>query len=50
MPIKHLVGNFVYSAKKDANGASDDVILDISLEAGLVIIMKGIYKIEELIK
>lgn len=45
-----FVGNFVYSAKKDSNGASEDVILDISLEAGLVITIKGIYKIEELIK
>ncbi len=45
-----FVGNFVYSAKKDSNGASEDVILDVSLEAGLVITMKGIYKIEELIK
>lgn len=45
-----FVGNFVYSSKKDSNGASEDVILDISLEAGLVITIKGIYKIEELIK
>ena len=45
-----FVGNFVYSAKKDANGASRNVILDISLEAGLVITMKGIYMVEELIK
>ena len=30
--------------------ALEDVILDVSLEAGLVITMKGIYKIEELIK
>ena len=35
---------------KGKQNVFSDAVLDASLEAGLIVTMKGIYKIEELIK